>query len=82
MHEAVCLVRKMSIWGMGDCCKLFWGMGLKDFGKTGDSKIVQTHSMSFLAFSPDRSGSSLHCYSLDMKKLALSKALSYILVLI
>ncbi len=41
----------MFVFGVGDFCKLLWGMGLKKFPKMGDSKIVPTHFMSFLVLS-------------------------------
>ncbi len=48
MDEAACLVRKMLVFGVGDFCKLLWGMGLRNFGFLCFSKIVQTGFMSFL----------------------------------
>ncbi len=45
MHEAACLVRKMVVFGVGDCCKLLWGRGLENFGFLCFSRIVQTGFM-------------------------------------
>ena len=45
MGEAACSVRKYCGFGEGGGCKFFWGMGLKNFGEFGYSKIVQTWSM-------------------------------------
>ena len=45
MDEAACFMRKMFVFGVGDCCKWLWGMGLKNFGKSLNSRIVQTHFM-------------------------------------
>jgi hypothetical protein len=47
MHQPAGLVRKIFVFWVGDCCKWFWGVGLRNFGEMGGSRIVVTHSMSF-----------------------------------
>ncbi len=45
MDEAACFMRKRFVFWVGDCCKLLWGMGLKNFGFLCHSRIVQTESI-------------------------------------
>ena len=47
--EPACFMRKFGVSEVTVGCKCFWSMGLKNFWKFGNSRIVQTRFMPFLA---------------------------------
>ena len=48
MHEPACFMRKYGGFAEAGSCKCFLDIGLRYFGKSRNSRIVQTESMSFL----------------------------------